>query len=97
MDYGRGRFTALALDNDLRPRSYAGQHRSKVAYRFLFRDVDYRVSHATIITDRGQLLTPRGIPNEFHIYPGRHDPQFVIRHFGDVVQFQWKAIGATKQ
>ncbi len=43
-----------------------------------------------------QLLTSRGIPNEFHIYPGHHDPQFVIRHFGEVMQFQWKAIGAAK-
>jgi S-formylglutathione hydrolase FrmB len=43
-----------------------------------------------------QLLTSRGIPNEFHIYPGRHDGQFVIRHFGEVMQFQWKAIGAGK-
>jgi len=43
-----------------------------------------------------QLLTSRGIPNEFHIYPGRHDPQFVIRHFGEVIQFQWKAIGVGK-
>ena len=40
-----------------------------------------------------QLLDSRGIPNEFHVYPGRHDPQFVMRHFGEVVQFQWKAIG----
>jgi len=39
------------------------------------------------------LLDSRGIANEFHIYPGRHEPQFVVRHFGDVVQFQWKAIG----
>jgi S-formylglutathione hydrolase FrmB len=43
-----------------------------------------------------QLLTSRGIPNEFHIYPGGHDPQFVIRHFGEVIQFQWSAIGAGK-
>ena len=41
-----------------------------------------------------QLLTSRGIPNEFHIYPGHHDPQFVIRHFGEVMQFQWKGIGS---
>jgi len=40
-----------------------------------------------------QLLDSRGIPNEFRIYPGRHDAQFVMQHFGDVVQFQWKAIG----
>ncbi|MDR3748689.1 MAG: alpha/beta hydrolase family protein [Acidobacteriota bacterium] len=41
-----------------------------------------------------ELLKSRGIPNEFYLYPGRHDPQFVIRHFADVMQFQWKAIGA---
>ncbi len=41
-----------------------------------------------------QLLNSRGIPNEFHVYSGRHDPQFVIRHFGEVIEFQWKAIGA---
>ncbi len=40
-----------------------------------------------------QLLDSRGIPNEFHVYPGRHDPQFAVRYFGDVVQFQWNAIG----
>ena len=44
-----------------------------------------------------QLLDSRGVPNEFHIYAGRHDAQFVIRHFGDVMQFQWKAIGAGKR
>lgn len=40
-----------------------------------------------------ELLKSRGVPAEFHIYSGRHDPQFVIRHFGEVMQFQWKAIG----
>jgi S-formylglutathione hydrolase FrmB len=40
-----------------------------------------------------QLLDSRGVPNEFHIYPGRHDPQYAMRHFGSVVEFQWKAIG----
>jgi S-formylglutathione hydrolase FrmB len=39
-----------------------------------------------------QVLDSRGIPNEFHVYPGRHDPQFAVRHFGEVVQFQWNAI-----
>ncbi len=43
-----------------------------------------------------QLLTSRGVPHEFHIYPGGHDPQFVIRHFGDVIEWQWKSIGAKK-
>ena len=41
-------------------------------------------------------LDSRGIPNGFNVYPGRHDAQFVMRHFGDVMQFQWKAIGAGK-
>jgi S-formylglutathione hydrolase FrmB len=40
-----------------------------------------------------QLLDSRGVANEFHVYPGRHDPQFVMRHFGEVMEFQWKAIG----
>lgn len=40
-----------------------------------------------------KLLDSRGVPNEFHIYPGRHDAQYVMRHFGEVIQFQWKAIG----
>jgi S-formylglutathione hydrolase FrmB len=43
-----------------------------------------------------QLLKSRGIPHEFHIYPGGHNAQFVVRHFGDVIQFQWNAIGARK-
>jgi S-formylglutathione hydrolase FrmB len=43
-----------------------------------------------------ELLKTRSIPNEFHLYPGRHDPQFIIRHFGEVIQFQWKAIGRGK-
>jgi S-formylglutathione hydrolase FrmB len=39
------------------------------------------------------LLDSRGVANEFHVYPGRHDPQFAVRYFGEVVQFQWNAIG----
>ena len=40
-----------------------------------------------------KLLDSRGVPNEFHVYPGRHDPQFAMRHFSSVVEFQWNAIG----
>lgn len=43
-----------------------------------------------------QLLKSRSVPHEFHIYPGRHDAQFAIRYFPDVLEFQWKAIGAGK-
>ncbi len=42
-----------------------------------------------------QLLKSRGVPHEFHIYPGGHNVQFVVRHFGDVIQFQWNAIGTA--
>jgi enterochelin esterase family protein len=40
-----------------------------------------------------KLLDSRGVGNEFHTYPGRHDPQFAMRHFGSLIEFQWKAIG----
>jgi S-formylglutathione hydrolase FrmB len=43
-----------------------------------------------------KLLNSRGVPHEFHIYPGGHSPQFVIRYFGDVIEWQWGAIGAKK-
>jgi S-formylglutathione hydrolase FrmB len=52
---------------------------------------DYGFEEGAQVLDK--LLKKRGIPHEFHIYPGRHDGQFVIRHFGDVMEFQWKAIG----
>jgi len=40
-----------------------------------------------------KLLDSRGVANEFHVFPGRHDPQFAMRHFSSVVEFLWKAIG----
>ena len=43
-----------------------------------------------------QLLKSRGVPHDFHIYPGGHDSQFVIRHFGGAIEWQWKTIGAGK-
>jgi len=43
-----------------------------------------------------QLLNSRGAPHEFHIYPGGHNPEFVVRHFGDVIEWQWKTIGTKK-
>jgi S-formylglutathione hydrolase FrmB len=55
---------------------------------------DYGFEQGALQLD--QLLKSRGTPHEFHIYPGRHDPQFVIRHFGDVIEWQWKTIGAGK-
>jgi S-formylglutathione hydrolase FrmB len=43
-----------------------------------------------------QILKSRGIQHEFHIDPGRHDAQFAIRYFPEVIEFQWNAIGAGK-
>ena len=43
-----------------------------------------------------QILKSRGIPHEFHIYPGRHEAQFAMRYFPEVIGFQWGAIGAGK-
>ena len=55
---------------------------------------DYGFEQGAQQLDR--LLSSRGVAHEFHIYPGGHDPQFVIRHFGDVIEWQWKTIGAGK-
>jgi S-formylglutathione hydrolase FrmB len=43
-----------------------------------------------------KLLRSRGIAHQFHIYPGGHNWQFVVRHFADVIQFQWNAIGTRE-
>jgi S-formylglutathione hydrolase FrmB len=43
-----------------------------------------------------QLLKSRGIPHEFHLYAGRHSLEFAVRYFPEVIQFQWKTIGASK-
>ncbi len=55
---------------------------------------DYGFEQGAQVLDK--LLTSRGIPHEFHIYSGGHNAQFAIAHFGEVIQFQWKAIGAGK-
>ena len=55
---------------------------------------DYGFEEGAQELDR--LLTSRGIPHEFHIYPGRHSVEFVVRYFPEMIEFQWKAIGASK-
>jgi len=55
---------------------------------------DYGFDQGAQVLD--QLLKSRGIPHEFHIYPGRHTIEFVVQHFPQVIEFQWKAIGAGK-
>jgi len=55
---------------------------------------DYGFEQGAQELDR--LLKSRGIPHEFHIYPGRHTIEFAVQHFADVIQFQWDAIGRSK-
>ncbi len=55
---------------------------------------DYGFEQGADELDR--LLNSRDLPHEFHIYPGRHTIEFAVRHFPEVIQFQWNAIGAGK-
>jgi S-formylglutathione hydrolase FrmB len=43
-----------------------------------------------------EVLRQRKVPHEFHIYPGGHDMQFVLDHFGASLQWHSKAFGLTK-
>jgi S-formylglutathione hydrolase FrmB len=40
-----------------------------------------------------KLLTSRAVKHEFHVYPGGHDWNFVIEHFGKSLEVQSKALG----
>lgn len=40
-----------------------------------------------------QLLDSRGIPNEFHLYPGGHDWTYFARHLPASLEFQSRAFG----
>jgi S-formylglutathione hydrolase FrmB len=73
--------------------SAAGLKRMKIYFDVGNND-DYGFEQGAQALDK--LLTSRGIPHEFHIYPGGHNAQFAVRHFGEVIQFQWSAIGAGK-
>ncbi|MBI2817164.1 MAG: hypothetical protein HYX72_09520 [Acidobacteria bacterium] len=41
-----------------------------------------------------ELLTKLGVPHEFHLYPGRHNGEYVAAHFPDSLRFQSRALGA---
>ena len=43
-----------------------------------------------------KLLTARGIPHEFHLYPGGHDWPYFARHLPASFEFQSHAFGLTK-
>jgi len=104
---GRGSPGALLGDVFGDPFNRAYFERNNVFY-FAKSDPDSELKRLKIYFDAGnnddygfeegaetldKLLTSRGVPHEFHVYPGRHDVQYVMRHFGDVVQLQWKVIG----
>ena len=52
---------------------------------------DYGFEQGAQQLDR--IFKERGIPHQFHIYPGRHSVEFVVRYFPEVIEFQWNAIG----
>ncbi len=41
-----------------------------------------------------QQLEAEGIPHEFHLYPGRHTPDYFLSHLGETLQFQSHAFAA---
>ncbi len=55
---------------------------------------DYGFEQGAQQLDR--ILKDRGIPHQFHIYPGRHSVEFVVRYFPEVIEFQWTTIGKGK-
>jgi len=47
-------------------------------------------------TQLDQILKSRGIPHEFHLYPGGHDLMYVLQHFATSLQWHSRAFGLTK-
>jgi S-formylglutathione hydrolase FrmB len=43
-----------------------------------------------------KLLQARGVPHEFHIYPGSHDMVYVLQHFAASLQWHSRAFGLTR-
>jgi len=55
---------------------------------------DYGFDSGARSLDR--ILTEKGIPHEFHIYPGGHDWNYVAAHFAEVLQFEWNALAGKR-
>ena len=91
--FNRGYFTRNNVFYFARNDSAASLKRMKIYFNVGNND-DYGFEQGAEQLD--QILKSRGIPHEFHIYPGRHDAQFAIRYFPEIVQFQWSAIGVGK-
>ncbi len=47
-------------------------------------------------TELDKILKSRGIPHEFHIYPGGHDLMYVLQHFAASLQWHSRAFGLTR-
>ncbi|HXZ18978.1 MAG TPA: alpha/beta hydrolase family protein [Candidatus Acidoferrales bacterium] len=44
-----------------------------------------------------RLLTSRGIPHEFHVYPGGHGWGYFAKHLPASLEFHWKAFHAAQE
>lgn len=44
-----------------------------------------------------RLLERRGVPHEFHLYPGRHDWAYFISHLPQSMEFHSRAFGLTQK
>jgi S-formylglutathione hydrolase FrmB len=44
-----------------------------------------------------RLLERRGVPHEFHLYPGRHDWGYFISHLPQSMEFHSRAFGLTQK
>src|SRR5262249_10909752 len=41
-----------------------------------------------------EVLEEKKIPHEYHLYPGSHNWDYVEQHFGEMLTFQSRALGA---
>jgi S-formylglutathione hydrolase FrmB len=41
-------------------------------------------------------LQSEGVAHEFHLYPGDHSLEYFLAHFGEVMEFHWKAFSGAK-
>jgi len=54
---------------------------------------DYAFDEGNRALDR--LLTARGIPHEFHLYPGRHGWGYFAKHMPASLEFHWRIFAAA--
>jgi S-formylglutathione hydrolase FrmB len=91
--FSRDYFTRNNVFYFARTDSVASLKRTSIYFNVGNND-DYGFQQGALQLDR--ILKDRGIPHQFHIYPGRHSVEFVVRYFPEVIEFQWSAIGKRK-